>query len=51
MRRLILVFSLSITVLFFGHPTVAQPQADGLPNTETRVQERLVVFESFTLFG
>ncbi len=51
MRRLILVFSLSITVLFFGHPTVAQPQADDLPDTATSSQERLVVFEAFTLFG
>ncbi len=47
MRRLILVFSLSIAVLFLSHPTVAQPQADDLPNTATLSQERLVVFEAF----
>ncbi len=50
MRRLILTLILSTTVLFFNHPTVAQPQAADLPDTATSAQERLVVFESFMRF-
>ena len=50
MRRFILAFILSTTVLFFNYPTVAQPQTDDLPDTATRAQERLVVFEAFMRF-
>ncbi|MCP4541148.1 MAG: hypothetical protein GY832_28780 [Chloroflexi bacterium] len=50
MRRLVLALILSATTLFLNHPTVAQPRTDGLPDTATRAQERLVVFEAFTNF-
>lgn len=50
MYRFALVFVLFFVALFASQLTMVQPQADGVADNTSPVQERLVVFEMFSRF-